>query len=54
MEKTNANDPQNTCIIFSMKDEAAGALANFLKLFDEHKVNLMVSFDDDPSVSKWC
>lgn len=41
MEKTNSEDPQNTCIIFSMKDESAGALANFLKLFDEHKVNLM-------------
>ncbi|KAG4071537.1 hypothetical protein HA402_011691 [Bradysia odoriphaga] len=41
MEKTSSEDPQNTCIIFSMKDESAGALANFLKLFDEHKVNLM-------------
>lgn len=41
MEKSNSEDPQNTCIIFSMKDETAGALANFLKLFDEHKVNLM-------------
>lgn len=41
MEKSNSEDPQNTCIIFSMKDETAGALANFLKLFDEQKVNLM-------------
>lgn len=42
MEKLNSEDPQNTCIIFSMKDdENAGALANFLKLFHEHKVNLM-------------
>lgn len=53
MEKTNSEDPQNTCIIFSMKDEAAGALANFLKLFDQQKVNLMVSVSDDTSVSKW-
>lgn len=42
MEKLNSEDPQNTCIIFSMKDdENAGALANFLKLFHDHKVNLM-------------
>jgi len=41
MEKISTEDPQNTCIIFSMKEETAGALANFLKLFDEYKVNLM-------------
>ncbi|KAJ6640881.1 Protein henna [Pseudolycoriella hygida] len=41
MEKTSSENPQNTCIIFSLKDETAGALANFLKLFDAHNVNLM-------------
>lgn len=41
MENTNSQEAKNTCIIFSLKNDSAGALAKFLKIFNDNNVNLI-------------
>lgn len=41
MENTNSQEAKNTCIIFSLKHDSAGALAKFLKIFNDNNVNLV-------------
>lgn len=41
MENTNSQEAKNTCIIFSLKNDTAGALAKFLKIFNDNNVNLV-------------
>lgn len=40
--KDGTDSPMNTCLIFSLdNDKDSGALANSLRIFNEHKVNLI-------------
>lgn len=41
MENKKTANVQNTCIIFSLANDSAGALANSLKIFNEKNVNLI-------------
>lgn len=41
MENTKSVDAKNTCIIFSLKNDSAGALAKSLKTFNDKNVNLI-------------
>lgn len=41
MENTKSEDSKNTCIIFSLKNDSAGALAKSLKIFNDKNVNLI-------------
>ncbi|XP_052860517.1 protein henna isoform X1 [Anopheles cruzii] len=41
MEGHESAEAKNVCIIFSPEQEEAGALAKMLKIFDEHRVNLL-------------
>uniref|UniRef100_A0A2M3ZH89 phenylalanine 4-monooxygenase n=1 Tax=Anopheles braziliensis TaxID=58242 RepID=A0A2M3ZH89_9DIPT len=41
MEGHESAEAKNVCIIFSPEQEEAGALAKMLKIFDDHRVNLL-------------
>ncbi|XP_055846380.1 protein henna [Episyrphus balteatus] len=41
VEGIDAQEARNTCLLFSPKTEASGALASMLKIFKEHNVNLV-------------
>lgn len=41
MENKESNDAKNTCIIFSLENDSAGALAKSLKIFNDKNVNLL-------------
>lgn len=41
MENINSAQAKNTCIIFSLKNDSAGALAKTLKIFNDNNVNLI-------------
>lgn len=41
MENKNSKNAKNTCIIYSLKNDSAGALAKSLKIFNDKNVNLI-------------
>ncbi|XP_040155557.1 protein henna isoform X1 [Anopheles arabiensis] len=41
MEGHDAAEAKNVCLIFSPEQEEAGALAKMLRIFDDHRVNLL-------------
>lgn len=41
MENTNSQAAKNTCLIFSLENDSAGALAKSLKIFNDNDVNLI-------------
>lgn len=41
MENKKSSDAKNTCIIYSLKNDSAGALAKSLKIFNDKNVNLL-------------